>query len=95
MGTIPGHTSLQQETHGTDEGTCNNHRMQAYETTLEKVSYCESLLPTAVIGITDDKTRKDKEEIHGKITVWDRRPVKALKHMIQYHHQGCNTAQPV
>ena len=47
------------------------------------------------ICVTDHETRKDKEEIHGKITVVESLDIAttgksiSLEYMIPYHHKRC------
>ena len=64
-------TLLEVEEQGANEGTADDHRMKANETTLEEGPCCHSV-PTVVVGIADDKAGENEEEVNGQITVVQR-----------------------
>ena len=57
------------ERNSSQNSTHNYHRMKTDQTAFEKVFHSEILPPTVIIRITDNKTRKNKKEIHSKISV--------------------------
>ena len=101
MRSIPLHTTLNTECDSTQYGTHNDHRMKTYQTTFKEIFHGETLAPTVVISVTDHETRKDKEEIHGKITVVESLDIATtgksvtLEYMIPYHHKSRYPAKSV
>ena len=101
MRSIPLHTTLNTECDSTQYGTHNDHRMKTYQTAFKEIFHGETLAPTVVISVTDHETRKDKEEIHGKITVVESLDIAttgksiSLEYMIPYHHKSRYTAKSV
>ena len=53
------------------------------------------LVPSAVIGITDDKAGKDEEEIHREVAMRHRRSGEKLEHMVNYDDQGGDSSKSV
>jgi hypothetical protein len=72
--------------------------MQANKTTLEELPRSH-LTPTVVVGVADNETRKNKEEIDSKIAVVDFlvevARSESLKDMKPYNHQRRNTSQTI
>ena len=63
------------------------------------VFHSEILPPTVIIRITDNKTRKNKKEIHSKIPVVESLDItgtsksKSFKYMIPYYHKSSDSSQ--
>ena len=76
--------------------------MQTDESATEKVAQREPFLPAVVVGIADNKTREDEEEVDSKIAVVDecddRAPSckgEAFENVVEYHEQGRHASEPV
>jgi hypothetical protein len=82
--------------------------MQTNEATLEEAAQSERFameeevgLPSVVIGITDNKTRKHKKEVNSQVTMIESVDSstsgkgKALEYVIPYYHQGCGSTKTV
>ena len=76
--------------------------MKTNETATEEASQGERLAPAVIIGIANDKTRKDEKEIHGKVAMVDivnyglvACKLEALKHMIPHDEQRCHAAKSI
>ena len=81
--------------------------MKPPQSSPEELSQSESLSPSPVVCITDDKSRKQEKEIHGKIPVieppYDPVATSAdapgkgipLKNMVKHHHQRRRTPKRV
>ena len=67
---VPDGASLEIEHHGADQGSDDDHRVQADETPFEELPD-RHLRPTVVVGVADDETREDEEEIDGQVAVVD------------------------
>ena len=102
MAAVPADASLQAIEDDSQQGTHDDHGMEADQTALEEVAQAHCLSQTVVIGIADDKTGEDEEEIHGKVTVVDGGDDRAsggerqsFKDVVEYHQQGGHSSQSV
>ena len=101
MRSIPLHTTLNTERNSSQNSTHNYHRMKTDQTAFEKVFHSEILPPTVIIRITNNKTRKNKKEIHSKIPVVESLDItgtsksKAFKYMIPYYHKSSDSSQSI
>ena len=68
---VPGYGSLKDEHYESYQGTHHYHRMQADEAALEEFSQRQCLSPTVIIGVADDETGKNEEEVNRQIAVVD------------------------
>ena len=99
---IPLHRTLDEEGSGTQHGSHDHHRMQTDDSATEEVAQRESLLPAVIVGIADNETGEDEEEVDGQITVVDecddRAPSckgEAFENVVEYHEQGRHASEPV
>ena len=101
MRPVPLHTALNTKRDSTQNGPHDYHWMKTYQTAFEEVFHGKTFTPTVVIRVTDHKTRKNKEEIHGKITVIESLDIAttgksvALEYMIPYHQKSRHAAKSV
>lgn len=65
----PIHSALNEEGDEAQYGTGNDHVIEAYETAERELAGGEAFLPTPVVGIADDETGEEEEEIDGEIAV--------------------------
>ena len=99
-GSIPLLAALQQEGDQSQDSPQDDHRMQADQPALEKISGVHRFLfPAVVVRITDDEPREDKEEIDGQIPVVeplvDGTGGKPFEDVVPDHHQGSDSPQTI
>ena len=84
---VPCHAALSHIGYETDDGSRDDHRVETDEASLEKMGSTH-LSPTVIIGIANDKARKDKKEVNSQITMIEalveRTGSKCFKHMIPH-----------
>lgn len=84
---------------GAQQKAQDNHRMQPDQSPPEEILHFQSTLPPIVIGITDNKSGEDEEEIDSQISVVkpliDGAGCEPFENMVENDHQGCNPAQSV
>ena len=95
---VPDGASLEIEHHGADQSSDDDHRVQADETPFEELPD-RHLRPTVVVGVADDETREDEEEIDGQVAVVDPLVEVAgrisLEQVKAHDRQRSHAAQPV
>ena len=57
MGAVPLNAALQYEANCSDCSSNDNYGMQTDDASTEETAHCQSLLPTVVVGIADDRCR--------------------------------------
>ena len=98
-GTVPALATLNYERHNAEQDADDNHGLQTYDASDDKLPGSEAALPAAVIGVADDKTRENKEKVDGEIavveTLVDGRCGKRFKDVIPDDKQSGDTTQAV
>lgn len=104
---IPLPASLHQKGHQAHNGGQNHHGMKTDHAAAEETGEAETAPPTVVIGIADDETRKQEEEVHSQIAmiempdraiahaVYRLGKGKALEDMMKNNEQGGHPAQSI
>lgn len=99
--------TLNKEAHKTDHSAKDHHRMKPDESATEEVLQREAARPTAVIGITNDETGKQEEEVNRQIAMIEvndgtvpypihgSREGIAFKDVMEHDEQGGNATQTV
>ena len=99
---VPADTTLEAVEDDSQHSPHDNHRVEANQPALEEIPEAHRLAQAVVVGIADDKSGEDKEEIHSQIAVVDgsnqRAPCgkrQSLEYMVENHQEGSHTAQAV
>ena len=105
-GGIPPFKTYEGKSHKAKHGTHDEHRVEADEAALEKLPHGH-LSPSIVVGIADDKTREDEEEVYGDVGMIERSDDatahaigglgkgKALEDVVEQDDDGSHTSQPI
>lgn len=78
---IPLLATLHQEGHQTHNGGPKHHGVKPNHAAAEETGESEATPPTVVIGIADDETREQEEEVHGQIAMVEM-PNRAIAHAV-------------
>lgn len=104
---IPALAALKEEADQSYHGGKHHERMQPDNAAAEEVAHREAALPTVVVGIADNETRQQEEEVDGQVAVVEvgERAVAhtahragkgvALEDMGDHDKQGGHAAQAV
>jgi hypothetical protein len=69
--------------------------VQTDKATAEELTDGETLRPAVVVGVSDDESGEDKEQIDSKIAVRNDVGTTYVEHVEHEHHQCCNSPESV
>ena len=69
--------------------------VESDEAAAQETAYGQAPFPPVVVGIADDKTGEDEEEIDGQIAMRKDVGLTGIEDVEDKHHQRCHAAQAV